>query len=330
VTPGGALGWNVQRVDGKLVVDFSKLDMLIDAMKKVGMTGPVPIFDMSVQGEAGGKSYPHLGFLRNFGYPLESQEYLDDVTGLTRLVLDRAKEKSYLPVIMYPSTEISNDPNVGPAFNSKIIAAMRKAGKVECVSSINHPEDVATAKELDYTMINFGVGINDETLKRIHASGTKLWFQNIGQTRYADGLFLLRADAFGRRQWVASWPDCDPYSDWDGSDSGSFTFPSPVGTLAKVTLEWMHMGVDDLRYFITMKRLIAEARKAGKAAAADEAQKAYNEMIATCPVGLAPGTQVLPDGFAVTDGFPDKATFDRYRKRAAEQIIKLTEALKKN
>jgi hypothetical protein len=327
VTPAGVIGPNPTRREGKLSFDFAKLDMLMEAMKRVGMTGPVPLFDMSVQGEAGGKSYPHIGFLRNFGYPLESQQYLDDVTELTRQLIARASEKAYLPVLMYPSTEISNDPHVGPAFNSKIIAAMRKAGKVECVSSINTPADIDTAKELDYTMINFGVGITEETLMRLHSSGTKLWFQNVGQTRYADGLFLLRAGAVGRRQWVANFPDCDPYSDWDGHDSTSLIFPSPVGTLASVRLEWMHMGVDDLRYFLTLKRLIEEARKAGAVGAADEAQKAYDEMIASCPIQLAGGSQVMPDGLSVIDGFADKDTFDRYRRRTADEIMKLQQVL---
>jgi hypothetical protein len=326
VTPGGAIGWRVERKAGKLVFDFSRLDMLMDVMKKLRMKGPVPLFDTSVQGEAGGNTYPHLGFLKAFGYKVESQAYLDDLTELTRQLVERAKEKDYLPILMYPSTEVSNDPDMGPRFNSKLIAAMRKAGKVECISSVNHPEDVATAKELDHVMINFGVGINDGTLKRIRESGAKLWFQNVGQTRYTDGLFMLRAGAVGRRQWVAGWWTGDPYSDWDGMESNSLIFPSPTETLPSIKLEWMSQGVNDLRYFLTLKRLIGEARKAGHGAEADAAQKAYDEMIASCPVQLPDGTQIFPDGLSVIDGFSDKGTFDRYRQRAAEEIVKLMKA----
>ena len=327
VTPGGAIGWKVERKDGKLVVDFSQLDMLMDVMKKLRMKGPVPLFDTSVQGEAGGKTYPHLGFFKAFGYKVESQAYLDDLTDLTRQILERAKEKDYLPVLMYPSTEVSNDPDMGPRFNSILIKAMRKAGAVQCISSVNHPEDVATAKELEHVMINFGVGIKDETLKRIHDSGAKLWFQNVGQTRYTDGLFMLRAGAIGRRQWVAGWWSADPYSDWDGGESMSLIFPSPTETLPSIHLEWMREGVDDLRYFLTLKRLIGEARKAGKAAEADAAQKAYDEMIAGCPVQLPDGAVIMPDGLSVIEGFTDKTTFDRYRRRAAGEITTLLRAM---
>jgi len=129
---------------------------------------------------------------------------------------------------MYPSTEISNDEAVGPAFNSKLIAAIRKAGKVECISSVNRPADIATAAELDHIMINYGVGLTQDTLDRIKKAGSKLWFQNVGQTRYTDGLMMLRCGAVGRRQWVGTWYSGDPYNDWDGVETHNMLFPSKL------------------------------------------------------------------------------------------------------
>jgi hypothetical protein len=252
------------------------------------------------------------------------------MTRLTRQILERAKEKEYLSVLMYPSTEVSNDPNVGAAFNSLIIKAIRAAGEVKTVSSINHPEDLVTAKELDVVMINFGVALTQKTLDDIHASGAKLWFQNVGQTRYTEGLFMLRAGAVGRRQWVAYWAAGDPYSDWDGMESNSMLFPSPMGTLPSIKLARMGEGVDDLRYFLTLRRHIAEARKAGLVAQADAAQKEMDAMIAECPIALPDGTRVLPDGLSVIEGFADKGAFDRNRRRVAELIVQLREAMAGN
>jgi hypothetical protein len=40
--------------------------------------------------------------------------------------------------------------------------------------------------------------------------------------------------------------------------------------------------------------------------------------------------QTMPDGLSVTDGFADKTTFDRYRRRAAEEIIKLQASMNLN
>ena len=118
-------------------------------------------------------------------------------------------------------------------------------------------------------------------------------------------------------------------NDWDGMDGNSMLFPSADKVLPSMRLAWMGEGVKDMRYFLTLRRHIAQARKAGGAAraAADVAQKDMDAMLATCPVQLPDGTKVLPDGLSVIEGFADKDTFDRYRRRAAGHIIKLTNAL---
>ena len=218
---------------------------------------------------------------------------------------------------------------MGPRFNSKIIQAIRAGGDCKCISSVNRPADIDTAKELDHIMLNFGARITQKTLDRVHASGAKLWFQNVGQTRYVDGFFMLRAGAVGHRQWVANWPSGDPYNDWDGMDGNSMLFPSADRVLPSIRLAWMGEGVKDMRYFLTLRRHIAEAGKGGHGAVADTAQKEMDAMLATCPVQLPDGTRVFPDGLAVIEGFRDLDTFDRYRRRAAEMIIKLRRAMRK-
>ena len=323
ITPSGTIGGKLQGTDGKSEFTFDRLDVVMAAMKKIGMTGPVPLFDQSIQGYAGGASKWHVGWQ----VLDEKSDWAVNMTRLTRQIIQRAKEKDYLPVLMYPSTEISNDPNVGPRFNSLIIRAIRAGGECKCISSVNRPEDIDTAKELDHIMLNFGAGIKQETLDRVHASGAKLWFQNVGMTRYVDGLFMLRAGAVGHRQWVANWPVGDPYSDWDGMDSNAMLFPSPTGVLPSIRLAWMGEGVKDMRYFLTLRRHIAEARRAGLAGPADAAQKEMDAMIASCPVQLPDGTRVFEDGLSVIEGFRDLDTFDRYRRRAAELIINLRKAM---
>lgn len=327
VTPGGAIGYEVKREGGKLVFVFHRLDQLMELMKKVGMTGPVPLFDMSIQGAGGGLSYPHMGFVHAFKYTVQSQEYMDDLTELTRQILARAKEKGYLPVIMYPSTEISNDPEAaGPKLNSKLIAAIRKAGKVECISSVNRPEDLATAAELDHIMINYGVGMTQDAIDGIRKAGAKLWFQNIGQTRYTDGLMMLRCGAVGRRQWVGTWYEGDPYNDWDGPETPhTMLYPSRLGSLPAVQFEWMRAGMYDLRYFLTLRRLIDQGMNSKDAlqAAAQAAKKDYDAMLASCPVALPPDAQIQPDGLSSSWGFADRGTFDQYRAKAAEHLTNL-------
>ena len=140
---------------------------------------------------------------------------------------------------------------------------------------------------------------------------------------------MLRAGAIGHRQWVANWPVADPYSDWDGRESNSMLFPSTKGTLPSIRLAWMGEGVKDMRYFLTLRRHISEARKAGLKAPAEAAQKEMDKMIASCPIALPDGAKIFPDGLSVIEGFRDLDTFDAYRRRAAEMIVTLRRAMGK-
>ena len=80
--------------------------------------------------------------------------------------------------------------------------------------------------------------------------------------------------------------------------------------------------------FLTLKRLIDRAGKEGKAAEETAAAKAdVEKMIGSCPVEMDLSLPVGRDGFAVNEGFKDPGTFDRYRQRVAEHIIKLQKAL---
>lgn len=336
VTPGMPTG-RPEKVDGKLQLDFSLDDLFMEKMKQAGMTGPVPLFNMSLSGAAGAKTFPHMAFLRRFGYnDVTDPRYLDDLTELTKLIVKNAKEKDWLPVIMYPITEMSNDKRLGPDFMRKLIKAIRKAGDVKCVASVNGPREVENVKDLDIIMYNGGVPINEKTIQAAHDAGCELWFQNIGGTRFNEGLYLLRTGAVGRRQFAFNFHYGNPYSDfqyfpWSQrlcGGAGSLFVPSKEGALPRFSLEWMREGVDDYRYFQTLRNLIAKAEKAGRAKAeAAAAKKDYDEMIASCPVEVDLSLPPLPDGFKTHEGFRDKDTFDRYRRRVARHIIKIRKVL---
>ena len=325
------------RVDGKLRIDFARDNLFMAKVKAAGMTGPVPLFAMSIQGGGGGTSYSHLGFERLFKYKITDPAYLDDLTALTRLILDNARKNDWPAVYMYPSTEISNDDRLGPEFNRKLIEAIRKAGKVQVISSVNRPRDKVSAKDLDAIMYNAGVEIDEAAVKAVHAAGCKLWFQNIGGTRFNEGLYLLRTGAVGRRQWVMNWHAGNPYSDMQYgtyvatlySNAGSFLFPTKQRTLGSIGLERMREGVDDYRYFQTLRNLIAKAGKAPRAAgAAARARKAFDEMVASAPVALASRRRLIEeDGLVDSKSFRNQKRLDAYRRRVAGLIVELRRAL---
>lgn len=311
-------------VDGRAVYRFGPLDKFMEIAKKVpGMTGPFPLFDMIIQGENGGHSFAGLGELvrkDSCNLKLMSPGYLQAITDLIVQLLKHATEKDYLPVLMYSSSEISNDEYLGPEANKKLIDAMRKAGKIEVVSSVNQPKDIVTAKYLDHIMVNYGTKFDMEKAKRIHAAGAKLWFQNIGAHRFGDGLLMIKTGAIGRRQYPTK-----------NGRLISKRYFSPELTLPRINLKWIQEGNDDQRYYYCLKDLIAEAKAAGKAAKAVAAAEAeIKEIISLIPVSPSKwGVKTMPDGLTNLEGFEDKSVYDKVRQRFVNQILALRQALGK-
>jgi len=336
ITPGIPSG-RAWKTGGKLQIDFTRDNLLMARAKAAGMIGPVPLFGQSIQGGGGGTTYSHLHLEAKFGYKIIDPAYLDDLTALTKLILENAKANDWLPIYMYPSTEVSNDDRLGPKFNKKLIDAIRKAGDVKCISSVNKPRDKASRFDLDAIMYNAGAGVDARAIADVHAAKCDLWFQNIGGTRFNEGLYMHRTGAVGRRQWVMNCYLGDPYSDLQyGSyvqkfyaNNSCYLFPSKSGTLGSVGLSRMREGVDDYRYFQTLKNLIARAAKNPKAAGvAAKARKAVDAMIASAPVELQLTPRLIrPDGFIENKSFNDQKVLDDYRARAAGLIIELKNAL---
>lgn len=321
---------------GKAVVNLDRLDMAMEVMKAGGMTGPVPLFDMSIQGEGGGNSYSHIGLGK--GRELDTQRYFDAIVEVTRQIKERAEEKDYLPVLMYPVTELSNDPNMGPPYLEKLVKAYRKVDDIQLICSLNTPKDIVCAKILDHMMVNWGLNLTEERLAQIRADGAKLWFQNIGKSRYTEGFLMLKAEAIGRRQFTVSC--AGPGSDKQGGDpyncflggGNSSMFRTVAGAIPNVSLKWMSEGADDCRYGHKLLSLIREANEKGPArarAAATEAQKAYDAIMAQIQINTGGGA-IETDGRCDRIGdFYDKSTYDRFRRTIAELIITVSGALGK-
>jgi len=321
---------------GKAVVNLDRLDMAMEVTRAAGMTGPVPLFDMSIQGEGGGNSYSHLGL--GTGPELDTQRYLDAIVEVTRQIKQRAQEKNYLPVLMYPVTELSNDPNMGPPYLEKLVQAYRKVDGIQLVCSLNTPKDIVCARILDHMMVNWGLDLTEERLARIRADGARLWFQNIGKSRYTEGFLMLKAGAIGRRQFTVSC--ASPGSDTQGGDpyncfcggGNSSMFRTADGAVPNVSLKWMSEGADDCRYGHKLLSLISEANEKGSGqarAVAAEAQKTYDTIMAQIHINTGGGV-IEADGRCDNTGdFYDKSTYDRFRRTIAQQIIAVSAALRK-
>ncbi len=314
-----------KRVGGKLAVDFSGADMFMRVAKKVGLTGPVPLFSMSIQGNTGHNSYSHMRFERVFKYPLKSDEYVRDFEELVRLVDEHAKANDWLPVLMYPSTEISNDTDLGWEFNNRLADAAHRVPGVKIISSINRPSDLNSLPKLDYVMYNDGVRISEETVRKAHEAGCVLWFQNIGGNRFSEGFYMWKCGAMGRRQFMVNCLYGDPFNEFDGpeKDSQSFLYPSKHGPVPTLNWERMREGVDDYRYLYTLDALAKESKDEKLA---PEARAAIDEIMSRTPIKLSERDVAMRaawDGWAVTRGYDRSTTFDAFRRELAKMAERL-------
>jgi hypothetical protein len=92
-----------------------------------------------------------------------------------------------------------------------------------------------------------------------------LWYFNmITWDRYDFGLQQAASGATGCWQWHYQW-DLVPFQPFHSGFKWGLTIPGPNGPLDKPNYEMISQGVDDYRYFATLRNRIAVAKAAGKA-----------------------------------------------------------------
>jgi hypothetical protein len=328
LTPSGIIRLLDQRdAQGRIQLDLSRADKLMALAKAVGFTGPMPLVDLSIQGSVSGNSYSHLGLERRFSYGLDSPGYFADMAEMCRAIKEHAAQAGWLPVLYYSATELSSDESLGPAYHEKLLTAMKSVGDIKTISSINRPEDLQSLPWLDSVMLNNAVPINAESLAKVKAAGSVLWYQNVGGNRFIEGLYFWRTGAKGHRQFWLSGYQGDPFNDFDGEevDTASFLLPSADGWIGTISWEWMREGVDDYCYLFTLNGLIAQGLKAGGDAArlAQEAQRAVEEEMAQVPVDFGEAIKTYADGWSENTGPLTPEAYDRFRRKVAGFIGRL-------
>ena len=100
LTPSGVIRVLDRRdAQGRIQLDLSRLDQLMELAKVVGFTRPVPLVDLSIQGSVSGNSYSHLGLERRFGYSLDSAGYFRDMAEICRQIKEHGSKNDWLPVL---------------------------------------------------------------------------------------------------------------------------------------------------------------------------------------------------------------------------------------
>lgn len=127
----------------------------------------------------------------------------------------------------------------------------------------------------------------ETVIQRVKSKGCTPWFINGSVGRYPFGVFLWKMQSLGvagKCEWHFFSCTSDPYNPFDSNQPNAFsslTFPECIPTMQ---LEACREGIDDLKYVLTLERVLAEQKDAdpvmaGRAAAARDALDYWMDQI---------------------------------------------------
>jgi len=170
--------------------------------------------------------------------------------------------------------------------------------------------------------------LNRKFLEELQSkTGAIPWFVNAGAGRFPFGLFFWKMTKYGARGKV-EW-----YYNLGKNEPGTVVRVDGANVHPTLDYERSREGIDDLKYLLRLEKLVAQAKRAGKApeevAKAEAMLKGISDAIADDWSIYDSGTRFSIDGFGVVD--PEKAAslgqFSATREAVARQIVRLQSAL---
>jgi hypothetical protein len=156
-----------------------------------------------------------------------------------------------------------------------------------------------------------------EFIAKVKAAGKRCWVYGGGPCRFRFGFYsakLKEAGVEGDVAWHYQTAQGDVFNSLDGREEDHcMSWPLPEGLVNAVTFDRVREGVDDFRYYTTLRRLIEQ--KKGTPAAA-EAQKLVDEILSQMTLGRA-------STFNGLNADATNARCGEYRARMVEAMLKL-------
>ena len=245
--------------------------------------------------------------------------------------------------------------SIGDEFTNKGMSGVEYAGKLAKLTYEELPEIVTTsdmngymevmamAPWLNFATFNNGWDgadrhnkgrqlLNEAFLKELTSKTDAIpYFVNTGKGRFPFGFFFWRMTKFGVRGKVEWFYNLGA----DGGSRGSMVTLRGTQVIPTVYYEQSREGIDDLKYVCMVEKLVAEAKKRGRArdevAAAQEYLAGLEKSIIANYTAYSRGGMTWPvDGQREVD--PDRAaaigSFNAIRRALADHIVRLQDALR--
>jgi len=262
----------VSFTDGEAHFDYARVDETLAMLKRYGFLGPIPVYA------------PHA----RIKHALPEDVTLDDDLGRQALgAMVRGMIRKYaeygFEVQFYPYDEPSAS---GPSFEAaqnllKLYKAAAPEARTFCTAVL------ASATNLDEWLdTRCYCGLKDGWFEAAAKAGDEVWeYGGVygsaanSSLRLKAGLANVRTGVRGKLYWVYCWPKGSAWFDLDnsGKETGAVV-PSPDGPIPIVAYECLREGIDDARYFETL-RVLAEARDSAPARTLlDEVMAKFNDI----------------------------------------------------
>ena len=263
--------------NGKIQVDMSETDRIIQGYQAAGLTNPVGLEIRTVHvwcdklgrklAEIKGKGQfpkdvdlPGVWMNTPDDWDLDYKPNAETVAAYKEVITQIVrigKERGWPDLYFLPEEETNSRLQKFIAVRefAKIIKQIPGARSM-LVDNSNHAGIDRSQRLDEFVDYRCYHGVNKGIIENAARSGDPLFAYNHGYGRVSFGWFARNAELNGVLQWADQWSDEDPYEDLPGH-MWFFCFPSPDGPLTTPHSEGTREGVDDLRYVRTLERLVS-------------------------------------------------------------------------
>lgn len=312
--------------------DTSEFGAFIDAYAKAGFRQPL-YFATPMELTLGG--------LTGYG-PIDSKRFQQKYIEVMRKLHAEAQRHPAVPVFFSIGDELTNKGVRGVEYAGKLARFVyEELPELAITSDMNgYKEVMAMAPWLNVATFNNGWDgidrhnqgrrlINRDFLTEVRKTGAIPWFVNAQSGRFPFGFFFWKMARYGVRGKV-EWYWC-----LGKNEKGSVV--QLAGGQIRPTLDYENSreGIDDLRYVVTLERLVAKAKAAGRAPAETAAAEALLAKIADSIrddwTAYTQGGETFPlDGFDPIDPARQAQVgqFNALRRAVVDRILALQKAMK--
>ena len=279
--------------NGKVYAEFPFIDMFANAMKKVGMKGPLGIDTRMISWWANRAARKLAKMPKGFKGDLKvsgndgflSGQYPELAKKLygeaVKLLCENAQKNKWPRYLLFAEEEVGFPTHKTIGYEAFMPTLVKSAG-IDNVflidNAIGYPGNLIDRGERDKLKYRSYNNWTRKGLQDAKKSKAEVWSYNMGWNRPAAGYYLELIGSKGYHQWADAWKDRNTKANWYVS------ITTDKGMVSSVELERTHEGFGDLFYFHLLDEYIGKLEKSNKLELADHIKKLKKGFFANVPV----------------------------------------------